>query len=272
MTASLPVPNPPQTRSGAPGPGLAVSIGLMILGAVIGVASIVAITVPLVKTFTASTYSAPSRFQIHLRHARYTVFERTTFHAGFGCATCPSGQVTIEPAQVSVTAPDGEPVFVFHGVNSETLDRGSDQYRSAVQFDAPTSGYYDIGLSPRNPTWVIITRAPRDVIRSVLVWFATGAVGGTIFVAGLVMLIVGVTRRGRARRSMQVGWAQPAWGQPAWGTQYPPAPYGPPPQYPPAPYGPPPQYPPPQYPPPYPAPPAAPDPEDPWAPPPSANS
>src|SRR5882672_3751610 len=105
MTASLPLPSP-QTRSGAPGPGLAVSIGLMILGAVVGIASIVAITVPLVKTFTAGAHSVPSHFPIHLRHARYTVFERTTFHPGFGCPTCPSGQVTIEPAQVSVTAPD----------------------------------------------------------------------------------------------------------------------------------------------------------------------
>lgn len=249
----------------------------MVVGAVVGIASIVAIAVPLVRTFTASAHSVPSHFPIHLRHARFTVFERTSFHSGFGCATCPSGQVTIEPAQVSVTAPDGEQVFVFQARNDETMSRGSDEYKSAVQFDAPMSGYYDVRLSPRNPTWVIITRAPRDVIRSVLVWFATGAVGGSILVAGLVMLIVGVTRRGRARRATQVGWGQPPWGQPAWGTQYPPpqyapqyppAPYGPPPQYPPAPYGPPPQYPPPQY----PASPPAPDPpEDPWAPPPPGS-
>ncbi|MDQ1511555.1 MAG: hypothetical protein QOG50_3399 [Actinomycetota bacterium] len=245
----------------------------MVVGAVVGIASIVAIAVPFVRTFTESAHSVPSQFSIHLRHARYTVFELTGSRSGFNFGTSPSGHITLEPSQVAVTAPDGQPVFVFHAVNSETLNRGSSEYTSAVQFDAPMSGGYDVRLSPRTPTWVIITRAPRDVIRSVLVWFATGAVGGIILVAGLVMLIVGVTRRGRARRATQVGWGQPQWGQPAWGAQYPPPQYGA--QYPPAPYGPPPQYPPPQYPPPqYPAPPAAPDPpQDPWAPrPPQAKS
>jgi hypothetical protein len=255
MAASLPGPSPPQTRPGTPGPGLAVSIGLMILGAVIGIASIVAFTVPLVRTFSSSAHSVPSHFPIHLRHARYTVFERTSETSGFSFGTRPTGRVTIEPSQVTVTAPDGEPVFVYQARNGDTMSRGSNEYTSAVQFDAPMGGTYDVRVSSRAPTAVIVTRSLRDVIRSVLVWFGTGAVGGIILIAGLVMLIVGITRRSRARRATQAGWGQPAWGQPAWGAQYPPPPYGPPPQYPPAPYGPPPQ-----------------DPPDPWAPPGSPKS
>jgi len=266
MTASLPVPNAPQTRAGEPGPGLGVSLGLMIVGGVIVVASVIAIAIPLVNTFTARVYQVPQDLSLHLRHARYTVFERTGSRSGFSFGIG-SGRVTIDPSQVNVTAPDGERVLVFEPTTRETLTRGQSEYTGAVEFDAPTSGNYDIRLRPFDPTFVIITRSVGDTIRSVLVWFGTGALGGIMLITGLVLLIVGVTRRGRARRATQVGWGQP-WGQPAWGAPppYPPAPYGPPPQYPLPPY-PPPQYPPPGSPPPPPEPPPNP-PTDPWAPPP----
>ena len=286
MTASLPMPGAPQTPARAPGPGLGVSIGLMVVGAVIGFASVIAIAIPIVNTLTSREYPVPTHLSLHLRPERYTVFERTGSRSGFSFSSG-SGHVTIDPSQVTITAPDGENVFVFQAVNNDTITRGSNEYTSAVEFDAPTSGNYDIRLSTRTSTWVVITRSVPDTIRSVLVWFGIGAVGGIMLVAGLVMLIMGVTRRGRARRATQVGWGQPVWGQPSWGAQYPPMPYppaqyGPPqsaaPQYPPPQY-PPAQYPPAQYPPPpAPSPPAqdpparAPDPpSDPWAPPPSGG-
>jgi hypothetical protein len=272
MTASLPMTSPHQAQPGRPGPGLGISIGLMVAGAMVVIASVIAIAVPLVNTFTSRTYAAPTHLSLHLRHARYTVFERTGSSSGLNFGTR-SGRITIDPSQVTVTAPDGEPVPVFPAENRETMKRGSDDYTSAVEFDTPMSGNYDVRVTTRVATSVIITRSPEEAIRSVLVWFGTGAVGGIILVGGLVMLIVGVTRRGRARRAAQVGWGQPGWGQPGWGqAQYPPAPYPPPPQYPlpqyPPPQYPPPQYPPPQYPPPPPQdpPPPANDPSDPWAP------
>ena len=267
MTASLPVPSPPQTQTGRPGPGLGISIGLMVAGALVVIASAIAIAVPLVNTFTSRTYAAPTHLSLHLRHARYTVFERTGSSSGFNFGNR-TGRITIDPTQVTVTAPDGDPVFVFPAENRETMNREGDDYTSAVEFDAPTSGTYDVRLTTRVATSVIITRSIEETIRSVLVWFGTGAVGGILLVVGLVLLIVGVTRRGRARRAAQVGWGQPPWGQPGWGqpgwgqAQYPSAPYPPPPSYPP------PQYPPAQYPPP-PAQNPPPDaPSDPWAPPP----
>jgi hypothetical protein len=263
----------------------------MVVGAMIGIASVIAIAIPFVNTFNSREYPVPTHLSLHLKHGRYTVFEFTGNRSGFNFGTG-SGNVTIDPSQVKVTAPDGEPVFVFRDASSETLNRGSTQYTGAVQFDARTSGNYDVRLATRRATAVVITLSVEDTIRSVLVWFGTGALGGILLVAGLVMLIVGLTRRGRARRATRVGWGQPsgqpawgqpAWGQPAWGQppwgappQYPPAPYYPPaygpPQYPPPQQYPLPQYPPPQYPPPPRDPPPenpAPDsPNDPWAPPP----
>lgn len=262
-TPAYPIAAPPTARTGQPGPKLGLSITLLVLGAVVGIASAIAVTVPLVGTFTSREYAAPTHLSLHLRDARYTVYERSGSRSGLGINP---GPVTIEPSQVTVTDPGGRQVFVFRPSTIETITRDSTVYTGAVQFDAPTNGNYDIRLTTA-PTRVLITRSLSDAVRSVLVWIGTGAVGGVLFVAGLVMLIVGVTRRSRARRATQVGWGQPGWGQPAygqpaWGQPQ----YGQPPSQ-----SPPPAYPPPQYPPPPPAspPPPPPDnapPHDPWAP------
>jgi hypothetical protein len=282
------VPQPP--RSGEPGPGLGVSIAMLVVGAVIAIVAAVAITIPLVGTFTSREYAAPTPLplRLHLHHARYTVYEHSGSNAGFGIRP---GVVTLDPSEVTVTAPDGERVFVFRIGHTETITRHGDVYTGAVQFDAPTTGDYEIRLTNPNFTTVLITRSLGDAIRSVLGWIVAGAFGAIILVAGLVMLIVGVTRRGRARRATQLGWGQPGWGQPGWGQaawgqagwdeagwgqpawgqppQYAPSQY-PHPQYPPPPY-PPPQYAPPPPPPPpppeaSPAPPHDDQPHDPWAP------
>jgi hypothetical protein len=207
----------------------------MVVGAVIAIASAIAIAIPLVRTYTSNAYAAPTvqPISIHLRHERYTVYERTGSSSGFNFGTN-SDRLTIEPSQVAVTAPDGQPVFVFPADGRETINRDSGEYTSVVEFDAPMSGDYEVRLSTRVATSVIIARSLEDALRSVLVWFGTGAVGGIIVIAGLVLLIVGITRRGRARRAAQFGWGQPAWGQPTWGQPYPPPPY-PPAQHPPPP-------------------------------------
>jgi len=285
----FPMPAPATDRSHEPGPKLGHSISLLVVGGLIAVVSAVLVVIPLVGTFTSRAYATPIHLSLHLHHARYTVFERSGTRSGFGSIN--SGLVTIDPSQVTVRDPDGQSVFVFRPGTTETITRNSAVYTGAVQFDAPKTGNYDIQLQTAIPTTVLITRSLGDAIRSVLVWIVTGAVGAIMLVGGLVMLIVGVTRRGRARRATQFGWAQPGYGQPGYGQPvygqpgwgpdgwgqpppYPPAQY-PTPQYPPAQY-PPPQYPPPQYapqPPPASEPPPPPpddsspaEPDDPWSP------
>jgi hypothetical protein len=192
----------------------------MAVGVVVGIISVVAIVRPLVGTFTSREYLVPNHLSLHLSRARYTVYERSGSRSGL---TVHAGAVTIDPSQVVVTGPSGEPVYVFQDGDTETIQRGSVVYTGAVQFDAPASGTYDVQLSTRVTT-VVIARSLFDAIHSVLGWFGAGAIGAIVFILGLVLLIVGATRRGRTRRALQPGWGQPPyWGQPP--------PYGAPPQY-----------------------------------------
>ena len=56
----------------------------MALGVVIGIASVIAIVVPLVGTFTSTVYTVPGDIQLHLKHARYTVYQHSGTRSGFG--------------------------------------------------------------------------------------------------------------------------------------------------------------------------------------------
>ena len=264
-----PMPVPP-TAPRRPGPGLAVSLVVGAIGLVLAIASAIAVTIPLIGTFTSPVYDASGEYHVHLHHARYTVYQRSGTSSGFGGVNHDPSAVRILPSQISVTAPDGFVVFVSPAAGRENITRGTTVYSSVLAFDAPANGEYDVRFTNLVGTRVIIARSIVDAVRSVGIWIATGALGGVLLVLGVVMLIVGATRRGRQRRASYLGWDAPpgaAWYGPPpaqWGTPGVTSPY--PPQYPPGGYPPagyPPQYPPAQYPPvQYPPPPAESPPAD----------
>ena len=110
--------------------------------------------------------------------------------------------------------PDGTLVPVSYTSKNETITRGSAEYTSSLEFDTPSSGLYQLslGTDPSNPTTVIVARSIGDAIHGVLAWFGVGALGGFIMVVGLVMLIVGATRRGRAKRARCTATARSSSG------------------------------------------------------------
>jgi hypothetical protein len=282
-TPSPPAPPAPSRRP--PGPGLALSLLVGALGVVIGIVAVVAIIIPFADVFRSDAYGVPGTVHVSLDHERYTVYQRDVFGAAFGTGR------NLTPAMLTVTAPDRSTVPVTYSRHNETIDRGGGEFRSVLEFEPPSGGQYTLEFTNTVPTEVVIARSIEDVARSILVWFAVGAFGGAVLLAGIVMLIIGVTRRGRAKRAAYAAWGPPGgawyqanptqqqWGPPPGGPPaYPPgyAPPGYPPQGyappgpPPAAYPPPPAYPPPAYPPP----PAPPVPEPPPAddePPPQPN-
>jgi hypothetical protein len=265
MTPNPPIPPAPSVASTRPsGPGLTVSLIVGAIGILIGVVAAVAIIIPFADVFRSAAYQVPGTIQLHLKHERYTVYERESF--AFGSSN-------LSPRSVTVTAVDRSTVPVSYDDRDESIDRNGHQYRSVLTFEPPASGDYTLEFTNAVPTDVVVARSIRDVVREVLVWFGVGALGGALLVAGVVMLIVGVTRRGRAKRSAAyAAWGPPGawypaqpqpWTPPGSAPGYAPPGYGPPPQ-PPAGYGQPgyPPPPPPSPPPPAnPAPPSAPPPE-----------
>jgi hypothetical protein len=202
--------------------------------------AVVAMVLPLVGTFTSPSYSVPGDLHVHLHHARYTVYQHTGTKSTFGSLKQDLSAIRITGADVLVRAPDGSSVPLRFDTTDETLTRGSDVYSGALSFDAPSGGEYAFTFRNATVTTVVIARSLSDALRSVLVWLLVAVLGGVVLITGVVMLIVGATRRGRAKRAMYPGWGPPPqwggpppqWGSgppPQWGPGPPPPPPGPPP-------------------------------------------
>jgi hypothetical protein len=226
------------------------------VGLVIAFVSVIAIVVPLLGTFTSSSYAVPGDLRLHLHHARYTVYQFTGTRSPFGSSSSDSSVIRIDPSMLSVRGIDGSFVQVAFDANDETITRGSNVYRGTLEFHVPSDGEYDLTFTNARPTTVVVARSIADALQSVVAWFAIGAIGGAIVIAGVIMLIIGSTRRGRAKRAMYPGWGPPPGSVPPWPGPYPPQPGPYPPQWsPPGAPGASPPYPPPP-PPPNPPPPA----------------
>jgi len=222
---------------------LALSLIVGAVGLLIGIVSVVAIVIPLVGVFTSDAYTVPGEIHLHLHDTRYTVYQRTGERSPFGTSNPDDSIFRLSPNSLTVTAPDNSTVPVFYDNRSETITRGSAEYTGQLTFDPPSSGDYLLQFT-RVSTTVIVARSVSDAIRGVLVWFGVGAIGGALLIAGIVMLIIGGVRRGRAKRASYAaawgaapGWygPNPQWAPPAGAPGYPPAYPPPPPAYPPPP-------------------------------------
>jgi hypothetical protein len=198
-----------------PGPSLLASIIVMILGVLIAVPSAVKALAPIVRSFTTSAESTPVDTRQHFSHGTYVVYERSNELA------------TISPSDVSVVDLSTEQTIeTREPSDSETVTTNGISYNSEVEFDTPSSGDYEVRVaSPSdNNVDVIIARSLQDTVKSVLGWFALAGLGGVVFIAGIVLIIVGATRRGRAKR---MAYAYAASGYTSY-PQYTPTPTPPP--------------------------------------------
>ena len=162
----------------APGPRLMTSLGVTGAGLAIAFVSVVAIVIPLLGTFTSSTYSVPGDLRLHLHHARYTVYQHTGSRSPFGSNSNDASVIRLDPSMLAVRGIDGTVVRVAFDANSETITRGSNVYQGTLEFDVPSGGEYDLTFTNATPTTVVVARSITDALRSVLAWFAIGAIGG----------------------------------------------------------------------------------------------
>jgi hypothetical protein len=90
-----------------------------------------------------------------------------------------------------------------------------------VEFTISTAGDYDIQVAgPRGETF-IVTNSFGDLAKHAAIWFVLMGLGMLIGFVGVVLLIVGIVRRRRARRPPVYGYGP---GVPPGGTPVPGAP------------------------------------------------
>lgn len=213
---------------------------LMVVGLVAGVVSVILLVSGVVgglaDALTAPSHPTPARVTVDAqRTGTYFVYELTGSRRQDGPTVTNGGSVTVGPADVQVTAPDGSTVPVRATSENETLDRGSAVYTGAVAFDVDAAGTYVVEVATPD-TRIAVAPSLGAALTSAGGWLLGFPLAGLLLVVGLVLLIVGIVQRSRSRRAAVVlpaaGSGDPygvTYQSPPTYPTYPAVPTGPPP-------------------------------------------
>jgi len=188
-------PGPTPARGARPGPPLAISIVLLVLGLVIAGAGGIVVGVSLFRTVTTgNTITVPGRARFQLSPGNYLIYESVgTSREGIG-----GGDLSIDAGSVRITGPDGAAVAVSRSTGvTQTITRGNTDYEGAVDFKIDETGDYTFEVLDARPGRALVARSLGDTFRRALPWILIGGVGFVLAVTGLVMVIVGSVRRSR---------------------------------------------------------------------------
>ena len=180
-----------------PGPKLWLSLVTIVLGIAVGVASIVVIVVTVSHDILGPTYAVPSTISLHLGTGTHTILERTGAQNSFDART---SSVELDPSQVDVVGPSGERVRVTYTSGTETIARPNGTYVAAVEFRVRKSGNYRVRINATRPGLVMVQESIGEVARRSVVWALGIGLGALLVLAGLIMLIVGIVRRSKAKQ------------------------------------------------------------------------
>jgi hypothetical protein len=200
------------TQTGKPpGPTTLVSVLILVLGLILAVVGLVKAIAPIVRAFSPTVpFSAAGTHTVTLNRAgQYVIYEQTN-ESGFDLSNG-AGDTTITPDDVTITAPNGE--LVVSEPRSQTAERvtlNGVVYVGVVRFHAPTPGDYTLKVTTDTTHDIVVGRSVLDSLRAGLPWWGVTVLGGAAVVAGIVMWIVGASRRRRWRDiaySAYGGWA-----------------------------------------------------------------
>lgn len=204
----------------APGPRFGISLVVLLVGLGAAVVGVVMLVSAFWSIIDGPAYSVPGTLRLHLGSGDYRIYEYERFGSDDGFRTAPP---LVDTATVRVVAPGGSPVPVTSttGGSTETISNGNGSYTAVVRFRAPATGTYTIRVRTAAPTRIRIEHPLVDIASDNVGWILLIVAGGITTLVGFVMVIVGLVRRGSAKRRAS---ALPAAAVPAAPTAWPPDP------------------------------------------------
>jgi len=203
------------TEQRPPGPGLAVSIVAMVIGAALGITGITLSVRTFVNDFYGPGAVAPADFTTHLDSGDWHVYVAEPGLSDFGPSAPP-----LSPSDVTISGNDGTPIPInYAGDSSVTISVGTTTYDEELSFTITTSGEYTVTVSAPPGTRIKLGRSIASSAHHAAKYLVLAGVGFLVGLIGLVMLIVGIVRRQNAKRPavtpFQAGAPRPAGAPPA---------------------------------------------------------
>jgi hypothetical protein len=186
-----PVPAPPAARPAATAgrTGLVLAVVFLSVATVVGIPSLVFVIRTAVNQIVdAPMIPVPGTSTLHLQSGTYFLYD-------------PNGSNGLSDADLQVTAPDGSSPLPVSPSGTETISRGGITYTASVGFRADQEGKYTIKVITSNaPYRVILALSFTSVAASIAGW-AVGLFASLLLgIAGIVLLIVSLVSRSRARK------------------------------------------------------------------------
>ena len=164
---------------------------------------------PFVESITAPEQTAPLDQPMQLRATRYTVFELVgrTSQDGPVRRTQRVAPV-ITPAAVTVLDAGRRPLPVDGpGAVTETLTRGDRIFQGVARFEVPAAGTYQVVVA--SPGTIVVGPTLGSGFAAAASWLVIGGVGGLLLLVGLVLVVIGLTRRRRSPFAAGPGYTSP---------------------------------------------------------------
>ncbi len=190
---AFPAPVPRSAPTGRrPGPPLAISIVMIVVGFLMALAAGISVAVPLLRIVTsAKVITVPGTTRLHLSSGRYLIYGQT----GTSDETSRFDQ-GISLNSVRITGADSTVVAVSPaGGTTQTITRGNRDYTGAVEFKLPRTADYIFEIRGDGPGRALVGRSLEDVLRRAVPWIVIGSLGVLIGIVGVVLTIVGSIRR-----------------------------------------------------------------------------
>ncbi|MGC9962677.1 MAG: hypothetical protein ABSE47_12365 [Acidimicrobiales bacterium] len=201
---------PPMSRPRAPGPSLRLSIPLLALGVVAAIVAGIGLATGLVHTLdNATLVTGPGTVQVQCRTGTYLLYVESG-----------SSSVSATPSSVVVTGPGGATVALQGQSATETVTRDGQRFSGQIGFDVVNPGSYTIAVHTAGAD-LVVAPSFTTIARENLGWDILLLAGLLAGLAGLVLLIIGLVQRSRAKKRM-AGYGGNPWGGPPGGGWRPP--------------------------------------------------
>jgi hypothetical protein len=170
---------------------------------------------------TTAPHSTPATFTVPLESGDWAVYQYTGNTQQVGPVTRTSNRsVTLSARQVTITSPSGQAITATGSTVNETITLDGAIYTAAAIFTVAEPGSYRVEVTKQVGD---VRVAPRvtSIFGGAAWWFVAIALGGLLFVAGIITAIVGA----RGSRTPPTAWGPGGPGGPAYGAG--PSPYPP---------------------------------------------
>jgi uncharacterized protein DUF2510 len=190
--------------------GSAIIVISLIVGIVSGVLIARAVAGPVGEMFSNPVRQTPVDASLPFEAGEYTIFEKTGSLKRTGpVTTSEDDPPTLTAEDIRITGPGGRTIKAsdqFGG--DETVTRNQAVFTAAAHFRVPVTGDYRVRVTPADKE-IVIAATLSSGLRPALKWGAGIATSALALMIGVVLLIVGLVQRSRARRTQPGRHPQP---------------------------------------------------------------